>query len=106
MKNDTIFQDKLDDLKLQMAMQLLGQKELEESEKEIENLNSLPEAQPTLYEQQLVIKTIDRALRQQRLKHTFSTAKQNNQTTTSNFPCNFNFAVSNMNRFNQGIYHG
>lgn len=33
-------------------------------------------------------------------------AKQNNQTTTSNFPCNFNFAVSNMNRFNQGIYHG
>ena len=32
--------------------------------------------------------------------------KQNNQTTTSNFPCNFNFAVSNMNRFNQGIYHG
>ena len=43
MKNDTIFQDKLDDLKLQMAMQLLGQKELEESEKEIENLNSLPE---------------------------------------------------------------
>ena len=37
MKNDTIFQDKLDDLKLQMAMQLLGQKELEESEKEIEN---------------------------------------------------------------------
>lgn len=34
------------------------------------------------------------------------TRKQNNQTTTSNFPCNFNFAVSNMNRFNQGIYHG
>ena len=33
-------------------------------------------------------------------------AKQNNQTTTSDFPCNFNFAVSNMNRFNQGIYHG
>lgn len=32
--------------------------------------------------------------------------KQNNQTTTSDFPCNFNFAVSNMNRFNQGIYHG
>lgn len=32
--------------------------------------------------------------------------KQNNQTTTSNFPCNFNFAVSNMNRFNQGIDHG
>lgn len=32
--------------------------------------------------------------------------KQNNQSTTSNFPCNFNFAVSNMNRFNQGIYHG
>lgn len=27
-------------------------------------------------------------------------AKQNNQTTTSNFPCNFNFTVSNMNRFN------
>lgn len=26
--------------------------------------------------------------------------KQNNQTTTSNFPCNFNFTVSNMNRFN------
>ena len=25
MKNDTIFQDKLDDLKLQMAMQLLRQ---------------------------------------------------------------------------------
>lgn len=33
-------------------------------------------------------------------------SNQNNQTTTSNFPCNFNFAVSNMNRFNQGIYHG
>lgn len=33
-------------------------------------------------------------------------AKQNNQTTTSNFPCNFNFTVSNMNRFNQGIDHG
>lgn len=32
--------------------------------------------------------------------------KQNNQTTTSNFPCNFNFTVSNMNRFNQGIDHG
>lgn len=27
-------------------------------------------------------------------------SKQNNQTTTSNFPCNFNFTVSNMNRFN------
>lgn len=42
--------------------------------------------------------------------HTFEISKkmtkQNNQTTTSNFPCNFNFAVSNMNRFNQGIYHG
>lgn len=37
---------------------------------------------------------------------TIEMAKQNNQTTTSNFPCNFNFAVSNMNRFNQGIYHG
>ena len=36
----------------------------------------------------------------------FNLIKQNNQTTTSNFPCNFNFAVSNMNRFNQGIYHG
>ena len=35
-----------------------------------------------------------------------SMEKQNNQTTTSNFPCNFNFAVSNMNRCNQGIYHG
>lgn len=34
------------------------------------------------------------------------TQKQNNQTTTSNFPCNFNFTVSNMNRFNQGIDHG
>ena len=34
------------------------------------------------------------------------TVKQNNQTTTSNFPCNFNFTVSNMNRFNQGIDHG
>ena len=32
--------------------------------------------------------------------------KQNNQTTTSDFPCNFNFTVSNMNRFNQGIDHG
>ena len=32
--------------------------------------------------------------------------QQNNQTTTSNFPCNFNFTVSNMNRFNQGIDHG
>ena len=32
-------------------------------------------------------------------------AKQNNQTTTSNFPCNFNFTVSNMNRFNQSIDH-
>lgn len=36
----------------------------------------------------------------------YDVIKQNNQTTTSNFPCNFNFAVSNMNRFNQGIYHG
>ena len=26
--------------------------------------------------------------------------------TTSNFPCNFNFTVSNMNRFNQGIDYG
>lgn len=39
-------------------------------------------------------------------KNYFDNPKQNNQTTTSNFPCNFNFAVSNMNRFNQGIYHG
>lgn len=30
----------------------------------------------------------------------FDLRKQNNQTTTSNFPCNFNFTVSNMNRFN------
>ena len=30
----------------------------------------------------------------------FLSEKQNNQTTTSNFPCNFNFTVSNMNRFN------
>lgn len=36
----------------------------------------------------------------------FVLLKQNNQTTTSNFPCNFNFTVSNMNRFNQGIDHG
>lgn len=40
------------------------------------------------------------------IKEYIETGKQNNQTTTSNFPCNFNFAVSNMNRFNQGIYHG
>ncbi len=33
-------------------------------------------------------------------------SRQNNQTTTSDFPCNFNFTVSNMNRFNQGIDHG
>lgn len=39
-------------------------------------------------------------------KRVMNWIKQNNQTTTSNFPCNFNFAVSNMNRFNQGIYHG
>lgn len=36
----------------------------------------------------------------------YDVIKQNNQTTTSNFPCNFNFTVSNMNRFNQGIDHG
>ena len=35
-----------------------------------------------------------------KLKILFEKAKQNNQTTTSNFPCNFNFTVSNMNRFN------
>lgn len=40
-----------------------------------------------------------------KLGYTCST-KQNNQTTTSDFPCNFNFTVSNMNRFNQGIDHG
>lgn len=32
--------------------------------------------------------------------HSLGITKQNNQTTTSNFPCNFNFTVSNMNRFN------
>ena len=40
------------------------------------------------------------------VSHSIEQVKQNNQTTTSNFPCNFNFAVSNMNRFNQGIDHG
>lgn len=50
--------------------------------------------------------TLDYALYEQADKLSKSFIKQNNQTTTSNFPCNFNFTVSNMNRFNQGIDHG
>ena len=40
MKSDAVFQEKYDDLKLQMAMHLLREKELEAAEEEIKALNA------------------------------------------------------------------
>ena len=62
MKSDTVFQEKYDDLKLQMAMHLLRQRELEEAEAEIEKLNSQPEYQPDPHEEKMIMETIDRTL--------------------------------------------
>lgn len=74
MKSDAAFQEKYDDLTIQMAMHLLKQKELEEAEKEIEELNSQPEYQPDPHEEKMIMETIDRTLQRQRWKHAFKTA--------------------------------
>jgi len=74
MKSDTVFQEKYDDLKLQIAMHLLRQRELEEAEVEIEKLNSQPEYQPDPHEEKMIMETIDRTLQRQRWKHAFKTA--------------------------------
>lgn len=76
MKSDTVFQEKYDDLKLQMAMYLLRQKELEETEKEIENLASHPEYQPNPYEEKMIMETIDRTLQRQKWKYTWKMASR------------------------------
>ena len=46
MKTEPTFQEKHDELHLQMAMLLLEQHELEEAEKEISGLNEHPESAP------------------------------------------------------------
>lgn len=74
MKSDAAFQEKYDDLTIQMAMHLLKQKELEEAEVEIEKLNSQPEYQPDPHEEKMIMETIDRTLQRQRWKHAFKTA--------------------------------
>lgn len=76
MKSDTAFQEKYEDLKLQMAMHLLRQKELEETEKEIENLASHPEYQPNPYEEKMIMETIDRTLQRQKWKYTWKMASR------------------------------
>lgn len=74
MKSDAAFQEKYDDLTIQMAMHLLKQKDLEEAEVEIEKLNSQPEYQPDPHEEKMIMETIDRTLQRQRWKHAFKTA--------------------------------
>lgn len=76
MKSDAVFQEKYDDLKLQMAMHLLREKELEAAEEEIEALNSQPEYQPNPQEEQMMMKVIDRTLQRQRWKHALKTASR------------------------------
>ena len=76
MKSDAAFQEKYDDLTIQMAMHLLKQKELEEAEKEIEELNSQPEYQPDPHEEKMIMETIDRTLQRQRWKHAWKTASR------------------------------
>jgi len=76
MKTDSVFQEKYDDLQLQMAMHLLEQHELEEAEKEIEELNEQPEYQPNPHEEMLVMKIIDHVLRRQKWKHALKTTSR------------------------------
>ena len=76
MKSDAAFQEKYDDLTIQMAMHLLKQKELEEAEKEIEELNSQPEYQPDPHEEKMIMESIDRTLQRQRWKHAWKTASR------------------------------
>ena len=59
-----------------MAMHLLKQKELEEAEKEIEELNSQPEYQPDPHEEKMIMESIDRTLQRQRWKHAWKTASR------------------------------
>ena len=76
MKSDAAFQEKYDDLTIQMAMHLLKQRELEEAEKEIEELNSQPEYQPDPQEEKMIMESIDRTLQRQRWKHAWKTASR------------------------------
>ena len=76
MKSDAAFQEKYDDLTIRMAMHLLKQKELEEAEKEIEELNSQPEYQPDPHEEKMIMESIDRTLQRQRWKHAWKTASR------------------------------
>ena len=76
MKSDAAFQEKYDDLTIQMAMHLLKQRELEEAEKEIEELNSQPEYQPDPHEEKMIMESIDRTLQRQRWKHAWKTASR------------------------------
>ena len=76
MKSDAAFQEKYDDLTIQMAMHLLKQRELEEAEKEIEELNSQPEYQPNPHEEKMIMESIDRTLQRQRWKHAWKTASR------------------------------
>ena len=76
MKSDAVFQEKYDDLKLQMAMHLLREKELEAAEEEIKALNAQPEYQPNPQEEQMMMKVIDRTLQRQRWKHALKTASR------------------------------
>ena len=76
MKSDAAFQEKYDDLTIPMAMHLLKQKELEEAEKEIEELNTQPEYQPDPHEEKMIMESIDRTLQRQRWKHAWKTASR------------------------------
>lgn len=55
MKTDPIFQEKYQELQLQMAMHLLSQKELEEAEEEFSKLNGQPEFAPTPQEEEWIM---------------------------------------------------
>lgn len=76
MKTDPIFQEKYQELQLQMAMHLLSQKELEEAEEEISKLNGQPEFAPTPQEEEWIMGIIDQELKQQKRKERWKKASR------------------------------
>lgn len=69
MKTEPTFQEKHDELHLQMAMLLLEQHELEEAEKEISGLNEHPESAPNFLNEEQLSDLINQTLKRQKRKN-------------------------------------
>ena len=66
MKSNSVFQQKYEELQLQMAMHLLSQKEIEDAEKEMESFKGDTAYLPTAEEEKQINALIDTALKQNR----------------------------------------